>query len=349
MKKKIALIFGITGQDGSYLSELLIKKGYLVHGVKRRSSSFNTGRIDHIYQDPFESKRNFFLHYGDVTDAISVSSLIKKIKPTEIYNLAAQSHVSVSFEVPEYTANADAIGALRILEAIKFHGFEKLTKFYQAGTSEMFGKVQQTPQNENTPFYPRSPYGVAKVYAHWITVNYREAYNIFACNGILFNHESPRRGETFVTRKIVIALCKIKKGVQDRLYLGNLEAKRDWGHAKDYVEAMWKMLQKKTPSDYVIATGKQYSVKQFVNLVLKELKIQFKWKGKGMNSKCFTNDGKCIVACSKEYYRPLEVDTLLGNSRKAKKELNWKAKTSIQELVRDMVTSELKILDKNEL
>ncbi len=349
MKKKIALIFGITGQDGSYLSELLIKKGYLVHGVKRRSSSFNTGRIDHIYQDPFENKRNFFLHYGDVTDAISVSSLIKKIKPTEIYNLAAQSHVSVSFEVPEYTANADAIGALRILEAIKFHGFEKLTKFYQAGTSEMFGKVQQTPQNENTPFYPRSPYGVAKVYAHWITVNYREAYNIFACNGILFNHESPRRGETFVTRKIVIALCKIKKGVQDRLYLGNLEAKRDWGHAKDYVEAMWKMLQKKTPSDYVIATGKQYSVKQFVNLVLKELKIQFKWKGKGMNSKCFTNDGKCIVACSKEYYRPLEVDTLLGNSRKAKKELNWKAKTSIQELVRDMVTSELKILDKNEL
>ena len=349
MKKKIALIFGITGQDGSYLSELLIKKGYLVHGVKRRSSSFNTGRIDHIYQDPFESKRNFFLHYGDVTDAISVSSLIKKIKPTEIYNLAAQSHVSVSFEVPEYTANADAIGALRILEAIKFHGFEKLTKFYQAGTSEMFGKVQQTPQNENTPFYPRSPYGVAKVYAHWITVNYREAYNIFACNGILFNHESPRRGETFVTRKIVIALCKIKKGVQDRLYLGNLEAKRDWGHAKDYVEAMWKMLQKKTPSDYVIATGKQYSVKQFVNLVLKELKIQFKWKGKGMNSKCFTNDGKCIVACSKEYYRPLEVDTLLGNSRKAKKELNWKAKTSIHELVRDMVTSELKILDKNEL
>jgi|TARA_A100001011_G_scaffold92512_1_gene97260 GDPmannose 4,6-dehydratase len=349
MKKKIALIFGITGQDGSYLSELLIKKGYLVHGVKRRSSSFNTGRIDHIYQDPFESKRNFFLHYGDVTDAISVSSLIKKIKPTEIYNLAAQSHVSVSFEVPEYTANADAIGALRILEAIKFHGFEKLTKFYQAGTSEMFGKVQQTPQNENTPFYPRSPYGVAKVYAHWITVNYREAYNIFACNGILFNHESPRRGETFVTRKIVIALCKIKKGVQDRLYLGNLEAKRDWGHAKDYVEAMWKMLQKKTPSDYVIATGKQYSVKQFVNLVLKELKIQFKWKGKGINSKCFTNDGKCIVACSKEYYRPLEVDTLLGNSRKAKKELNWKAKTSIQELVRDMVTSELKILDKNEL
>ena len=348
MKKKIALIFGVTGQDGSYLSELLIKKGYLVHGVKRRSSSFNTGRIDHIYQDPFENKKNFFLHYGDVTDAISVSSLIKKIKPTEIYNLAAQSHVSVSFEVPEYTANADAIGALRILEAIKFHGFEKKTKFYQAGTSEMFGKVRETPQNENTPFYPRSPYGVAKVYAHWITVNYREAYNIYACNGILFNHESPRRGETFVTRKIVIALCKIDKGLQDRLYLGNIEAKRDWGHAKDYVEAMWKMLKKKTPNDYVIATGKQYSVKQFVNLVLKELKIKFVWKGKGINEKCYTIDGRCIVACSKEYYRPLEVDTLLGNSKKAKKELNWKAKTNIQELVKDMVSSELRILDKNE-
>ena len=348
MKKKIALIFGVTGQDGSYLAELLIKKGYMVHGVKRRSSSFNTGRIDHIYQDPFENKRNFFLHYGDVTDAISVSSLIKKIKPTEIYNLAAQSHVSVSFEVPEYTANADAVGALRILEAIKFHGFEKLTKFYQAGTSEMFGKVQETPQDEKTPFYPRSPYGVAKVYAHWITVNYREAYNIFACNGILFNHESPRRGETFVTRKIVIALCKIKNNLQDRLYLGNLEAKRDWGHAKDYVEAMWKMLQVKSPKDYVIATGKQFSVKQFVNLVLNELKIKFIWRGKGLKSKCYTLDGRCIVACSKEYYRPLEVDTLLGNSKKAKKELNWKAKTNIQELVKDMVNSELKNLDKNE-
>ena len=348
MKKKIALIFGITGQDGSYLAEFLIKKSYMVHGVKRRSSSFNTGRIDHIYQGPFENKRNFFLHYGDVTDAISVSSLIKKIKPTEIYNLAAQSHVSVSFEVPEYTANADAVGALRILEAIKFHGFEKLTKFYQAGTSEMFGKVQETPQSEKTPFYPRSPYGVAKVYAHWITVNYREAYNIFACNGILFNHESPRRGETFVTRKIVIALCKIKNGLQDKLYLGNLEAKRDWGHAKDYVEAMWKMLQKKHPNDYVIATGKQFSVKQFVNLVLKELKIKFIWKGKGIHSKCYTSDGKCIIACDKEYYRPLEVDTLLGNANKAKKELNWKAKTNIQKLVTDMVVSELKNLNKNE-
>ena len=347
MNIKIALIFGITGQDGSYLSEFLIKKGYKVHGVKRRSSSFNTGRIDHIYQDPYVKRRNFFLHYGDVTDAISVSTLIKKIKPTEIYNLAAQSHVAVSFEVPEYTANADAIGALRILEAIKFHGFEKLTKFYQAGTSEMFGKVQQVPQDENTPFYPRSPYGVAKVYAHWITINYREAYNVFACNGILFNHESPRRGETFVTRKIVIALCKIKMKIQNRLYLGNIDAKRDWGHAKDYVEAMWKMLQKKSPSDYVIATGKQYSVKQFIDLVLKELKIKTTWKGRGINSKCYTMDGKCIIACDKEYYRPLEVDTLLGNPKKAKKELKWTAKTKIQDLVKDMIQSELKNLNDN--
>ena len=342
MKKKIALIFGITGQDGSYLAEFLIKKGYLVHGVKRRSSSFNTARVDHIYQDPHENKRNFFLHYGDITDAISVSTLIKKIKPNEVYNLAAQSHVSVSFEVPEYTANADAIGALRILEAIKFHGFEKKTKFYQAGTSEMFGKVKEIPQNEKTPFYPRSPYGVAKVYAHWITINYREAYNIFACNGILFNHESPVRGETFVTRKIVVALCRIKNGLQKKLYLGNLDAKRDWGHAKDYVEAMWKMLQKKTPNDYVISTGRQYSVKQFVNLVLNELKIKYRWKGKGINSKCYDNKGKCIIECDKEYYRPLEVDTLLGDSRKARKELNWNPKININELVKEMVNSELK-------
>ena len=344
MKKKVALIFGVTGQDGSYLASFLIKKGYLVHGVKRRSSSLNTSRVDHIYQDPFTSNRNFFLHYGDVTDAISVSSLIKKIKPSEIYNLAAQSHVSVSFEVPEYTANADAIGALRILEAIKFHGFEKITKFYQAGTSEMYGKVKETPQSEKTPFYPRSPYGVAKVYAHWITVNYREAYNIFACNGILFNHESPVRGETFVTRKVVIGLCKIKLKKQKTLYLGNLNAKRDWGHARDYVEAMWKMMQKKTPSDYVISTGKQYTVKQFVNLVLKELKINFKWRGKGINEKCFDEKGNCIVACDKEYFRPLEVDTLLGNSRKAKKELKWQPKTSIKKLVNEMVNFDLKKL-----
>ena len=341
MKKKIALIFGVTGQDGSYLSELLIKKGYLVHGVKRRSSSLNTSRVDHIYQDPFEKNRNFYLHYGDVTDAISVSALIKILKPDEIYNLAAQSHVAVSFEVPEYTANADAIGVVRILEAIKFHNLIKKTKFYQAGTSEMYGKVRETPQNEKTPFYPRSPYGVAKVYAHWITVNYREAYNIFACNGILFNHESPRRGETFVTKKIVSALTNIKFGKQKRLYLGNVNAKRDWGHAKDYVYAMWRILQTKEPSDYVIATGKQYSVKEFVNLVLRELRIEFKWKGVGINSKCFDKKGNCIVACSKEYFRPLEVDTLLGDASKAKNELKWTPKIQIKQLVKDMINSEL--------
>ena len=344
MNKKIALIFGITGQDGSYLAEFLLKKKYIVHGVKRRSSSLNTSRVDHIYQDPHEKRKNFFLHYGDITDAISVSTLIKKVKPNEIYNLAAQSHVSVSFEVPEYTANADAVGALRILEAIKFHGFEKKTKFYQAGTSEMFGKVKEIPQTEKTPFYPRSPYGVAKVYAHWITVNYREAYKIFASNGILFNHESPRRGETFVTRKIVIALCKIKLGLQKKLFLGNLDAKRDWGHAKDYVEAMWKILQRKTPSDYVIATGKQYSVKEFVNLTLNELKIKHHWKGKGIKSKCYDKNGNCIIECDKEYFRPLEVDTLLGNSKKALKELNWKPKIHIKELVKEMVSSELSLI-----
>ncbi len=343
MKKKIALIFGITGQDGSYLADFLLKKNYTVHGVKRRSSSFNTSRIDHLYEDPHKKNRKFILHYGDVTDAISVSSIIKKIKPTEIYNLAAQSHVAVSFEVPEYTANADAIGTLRILEAIKFHNFEKMTKFYQAGTSEMFGKVQEVPQTEKTPFYPRSPYGVAKVYAHWITINYREAYNIFACNGILFNHESPVRGETFVTKKIVAALCKIKTGTQKRLYLGNLSAKRDWGHAKDYVEAMWKMLQRQKPSDYIIATGKQYSVKQFVNFTLDELNIKYFWKGTGINSKCYDSKGNCIVACDKEYFRPLEVDTLLGNSKKAQKELNWKPKINILSLVKEMVKKELKI------
>ena len=326
MKKKIALIFGITGQDGSYLAEFLLKKNYIVHGVKRRSSSFNTGRIDHLYQDPHEKKRKFILHYGDITDAISVSSIIKNIKPDEIYNLAAQSHVAVSFEVPEYTANADGLGALRILEAIKFHGFEKKTKFYQAGTSEMFGKVIQIPQTEKTPFYPRSPYGVAKVYAHWITVNYREAFNIFACNGILFNHESPVRGETFVTKKIIMALCRIKLKKQKKLFLGNLDAKRDWGHAKDYVEAMWKMLQKKTPDDYVISTGKQYSVKDFINLSLKELNIKYYWKGKGIHQKCYDEKGNCFIECDKEYFRPLEVDTLLGDSSKARKELNWKPK-----------------------
>jgi GDPmannose 4,6-dehydratase len=341
MKLKKALIFGITGQDGSYLAELLLKKGYQVHGVKRRSSSFNTARVDHLYQEPNIKNRNFILHYGDITDSLSVSTIIKKIEPNEIYNLAAQSHVSVSFEVPEYTANADAVGALRILEAIKFHGLEKQTKFYQAGTSEMFGKVKEIPQTEKTPFYPRSPYGVAKVYAHWITVNYRESYNIFACNGILFNHESPRRGETFVTRKIVIGLCKIKLGLQKKLFLGNLDAKRDWGHARDYVEAMWKMLQRKNPSDYVIATGKQYSVKEFINLTLKELKINYFWQGKGIKSKCFDDDGNCIIECDKEYFRPLEVDTLLGKPHKAFKELKWKPKIHIKELVKEMVDREL--------
>ena len=344
MKKKIALIFGITGQDGSYLAEFLLKKDYTVHGVKRRSSSFNTGRIDHLYQDPHEKKRNFILHYGDITDAISVSSIIKNIKPDEIYNLAAQSHVAVSFEVPEYTASADGIGALRILEAIKFHGFEKKTKFYQAGTSEMFGKVVQIPQTEKTPFYPRSPYGVAKVYAHWITINYREAYKIFACNGILFNHESPVRGETFVTKKIIMALCRIKLKKQKKLILGNLNAKRDWGHAKDYVEAMWKMLQNKKPNDYVISTGKQYSVKDFINLSLKELDLKYLWKGKGINEKCYDDKGNCIIECDREYFRPLEVDTLLGNSNKARKELNWKPKYNITNLVKEMINVELENL-----
>jgi len=342
--KKIALIFGVTGQDGSYLADFLIKKGYKVHGVKRRSSSINTQRIDHIYEEPHIKKRNFFLHYGDVTDSISVSSIVNNVKPDEIYNLAAQSHVAVSFEVPEYTANADGLGALRILEAIKFNKLEKKTKFYQAGTSEMFGRVMTVPQNEKTPFYPRSPYGVAKVYAHWITINYRESYKIFACNGILFNHESPVRGETFVTRKIVIGLCKIKQKKQKKLYLGNLDAKRDWGHAKDYVEAMWKMLQRKTPKDYVISIGKQYSVRDFVNLVLKELKIKHTWRGKGIKSKCYDHEGNCIIECSKSYFRPLEVETLLGDSRLARRELNWKPKYDTKSLVKEMVISELKNL-----
>jgi len=341
MKKK-ALIFGITGQDGSYLAELLLRKKYEVHGVKRRSSSINTSRIDHLYQDPHQKKRNLILHYGDVTDSTSVSQIIKKIKPNEIYNLAAQSHVAVSFEVPEYTANADALGALRILEAIKFHNFEKYTKFYQAGTSEMFGKVQTTPQNEKTPFYPLSPYGVAKVYAHWITKNYREAYNIFASNGILFNHESSRRGETFVTKKIVSAMCKIKYGKQRKLFLGNLYAKRDWGHAKDYCLAMWKILQHKKPDDFIIATGKQYSIKHFVNLVAKKLKMKLTWKGKGLKEKAYDEYNKPIVECDKNYFRPLDVNTLLGNSSKAKKELKWKPKIDINMLIDEMIENELK-------
>jgi GDPmannose 4,6-dehydratase len=343
MKK--ALIFGVTGQDGSYLSELLLKKKYIVHGVKRRSSSINTSRIDHLYQDPHEKNRTFFLHYGDITDSTSVSKIIKDIEPDEIYNLAAQSHVAVSFEVPEYTANADALGALRILESIKFHNLEKKTKFYQAGTSEMFGKVQETPQNEKTPFYPVSPYGVAKVYAHWITKNYREAYNIFASNGILFNHESPRRGETFVTKKIVLGLCKIKLLKQKKLFLGNLYARRDWGHAKDYCNAMWKILQQKKPDDFVIATGKQYTVKEFANAVMRELKIKFYWKGTGLKEKCFNDFGKVIIECDPAYYRPLEVDTLLGDSSKAKKILKWKPKVNLKNLVEEMVSEELKFLN----
>ena len=345
--KKTALIFGITGQDGAYLAKLLLKKKYIVHGIKRRSSSINTNRIDHFFEEPQTPNRKLILHYGDVTDAISVSSLIKKIKPDEIYNLAAQSHVSVSFEVPEYTANADAVGALRILEAIKFHGFEKITKFYQAGTSEMFGKVQQVPQSEKTPFYPRSPYGVAKVYAHWITVNYREAYNIFACNGILFNHESPRRGETFVTKKIISALCRIKLGKQKKLFLGNLDSKRDWGHAKDFIEAQWLILQQKKPDDYVIATGETHSVKEFINLAAKNLDMKLKWRGSGIKSKAYDQNGNCIIECDKRYFRPTEVDLLLGSAKKANKNFGWKPKVKFEALVSEMVKSDFENLNKN--
>ena len=342
--KKSALIFGITGQDGAYLAELLIKKGYVVHGVKRRSSSLNTVRVDHLYQEPHIKNRNFILHYGDVTDSLSVFSIINLVKPDEIYNLAAQSHVAVSFEVPEYTANADALGALRILEAIRSSNLTKKTKYYQAGTSEMFGKVQTVPQNEKTPFYPQSPYGVAKVYAHWLTVNYREAYKIFACNGILFNHESPLRGETFVTRKIVIGLCKIKLGQTKKLLIGNLYAKRDWGHAKEYVLAMWKILQQKKADDYVIATGIQYSVKDFINIVANELKIKIFWKGKGINEKGYNKEGKAIIECDKNYFRPLDVNTLLGDSRKARKVLKWKPQIKIKDLAKEMVVKELERL-----
>ena len=345
MKNKTALIFGITGQDGSYLAELLLKKNYIVNGVKRRSSSINTFRVDHIYQDPHDRNYRFKLHYGDITDSSSVSSLIKKTKPDEIYNLAAQSHVAVSFEVPEYTANADALGALRILEAIKFHKLEKKTKFYQAGTSEMYGKVQTIPQNEKTPFYPLSPYGVAKLYAHWITKNYREAYKIFACNGILFNHESPRRGETFVTKKIVSALCKIKLGKQKKLFLGNLDAKRDWGHAKDYCLAMWKILQQKTPSDFVIATGKQYSIRKFVEMTARKLNMKLSWKGKGIKEKGVDQNGKVIIECDKNYFRPLDVNTLLGDARKARKELNWKPIVDIDSLIDEMIEGEFRNLN----
>ena len=343
MKK--ALIFGITGQDGSYLAELLIKKKYEVHGVKRRSSSINTSRIDHLYQDFKKKKKFFYLHYGDVTDSFSISSLINKIRPDEIYNLAAQSHVAVSFEVPEYTANADAIGALRILESIKSNKFQKKTKFYQAGTSEMFGKVQTIPQNEETPFYPRSPYGVAKVYAHWITKNYRESYKMFACNGILFNHESPRRGETFVTKKITMAIANIVKKKQKILYLGNIDALRDWGHAKDYVESMWKILNSKKPDDFVISTGKTYSVRKFVEIAFNKIGIKIIWKGKGLKEVGLDKKTKKIlVKIDPRYFRPLEVPKLIGNSKKAKKILKWKPKYNIDMLISEMLDFDLKSL-----
>ena len=335
---KVALIFGITGQDGSYLAKLLLKKKYIVHGVKRRSSSLNTSRIDDIYTEPFTKKNHFFLHYGDITDSLSISNLINKINPNEIYNLAAQSHVAVSFEVPEYTSNADAIGPLRILEIIK--NKNKKIKFYQAGTSEMFGKVQEVPQSETTPFYPRSPYGVAKLYAHWITKNYREAYGLFATNGILFNHESPLRGETFVTKKIIKALVRIKNKKQKKLFIGNLYSKRDWGHAEDYVLAMWKILQQKKPDDFVIATGQNYTIKEFINIVSKKLDQKIKWIGKGINEKGINDEGEIIIECKKRYFRPLEVDTLLGNSKKARKILKWKPKHNIYSLIDDMISFE---------
>ena len=337
MKKKIALIFGITGQDGSYLAKFLLSKNYIVHGIKRRSSSLNTSRIDDIYQDP-HSKRNFYLHYGDVTDSLSVLKNISTIKPNEIYNLSAQSHVKVSFDVPEYTANVDGIGALRILDAIKSLKLEKKIRYYQAGSSEMFG-ASKPPQSETTNFYPRSPYAAAKLYAHWITINYREAYGIFACNGILFNHESPIRGETFVTKKIISALCKIIKNNQKKLYLGNLYAKRDWGHAKDYVIAMWKMLQRKKPDDFVIATGQQYSVKEFINFTAKELDILIQWKGRGVNEKGYWNN-KCIIEIDKQYFRPTEVNSLKGDSSKARRILGWKPNTSIKSLIKEMIEFE---------
>ena len=339
MKKK-ALIFGVTGQDGSYLSELLLKKKYEVHGVKRRSSSLNTSRIDHLYQDPHQKDKNFILHYGDISDSISVNNLVSTIKPDEIYNLAAQSHVGVSFQIPEYTANVDGLGALRILEAIKSLDSVKKIKFYQAGTSEMFGKTDGGFQNEKTKFYPRSPYAASKVYAHWITINYRESYNLFACNGILFNHESPVRGETFVTKKIISGLCKIKKKKLNTLYLGNLYSKRDWGHAQDYVEAMWKMLQQKKPEDFVIATGKQYTVKQFINLVCKQLEIKIKWKGKGLKEIAYDDKGQVIIKIDKSYFRPTEVDSLLGDASKARRTLNWKPKINIRDLIKDMIAHE---------
>ncbi|MGA9189273.1 MAG: GDP-mannose 4,6-dehydratase [Methanosarcina sp.] len=346
--EKVALITGITGQDGAYLAEFLLNKGYTVHGIKRRSSSFNTARIDHLYKDPHERNVNFFMHYGDLTDSTNLIRIIQETQPDEIYNLAAQSHVQVSFETPEYTANSDGLGTLRLLEAIRILSLEKKTKFYQASTSELYGKVQEIPQKETTPFYPRSPYAIAKLYAYWITVNYREAYDIFACNGILFNHESPIRGETFVTRKITMAATKIKHGLQEKLYLGNLDAKRDWGFAKDYVEAMWLILQQESPEDYVIATGETHSVREFTELAFKEVGIDILWKGKdseeiGIDS----GTGKILVEIDPRYYRPTEVDLLIGDPSKAKEKLGWEPKVKLEELVKIMIKADEKAVDQN--
>lgn len=347
MKK--ALITGATGQDGSYLLELLLEKGYEVHGIKRRASSFNTERIDHIYVDPHEKNRKLIIHYGDLTDSTNLIRIIQHVQPDEIYNLAAQSHVAVSFEEPEYTANADALGTLRLLEAIRILGLTKATRFYQASTSELYGEVQETPQKETTPFYPRSPYGVAKLYAYWITVNYREAYGIYACNGILFNHESPRRGETFVTRKITRAIARIKLGLQDCLYLGNLDAKRDWGHAKDYVEMQWLMLQQPIADDFVIATGVQYSVREFVTMAANELGIKVAWDGFAQNEKGYDQHGKCIVRVDPRYFRPTEVESLLGDATKAKQKLGWTPKITFEQLVVEMVREDLRIAERDSL
>jgi len=346
---KVALITGITGQDGAYLAEFLLNKGYVVHGIKRRSSLLNTDRIDHLYQDPHIDDRRLILHYGDLTDSSSLVRTVQQVQPDEIYNLAAQSHVAVSFEEPEYTANSDALGALRVLEAIRILGLEKKTRFYQASTSELYGLVQETPQSETTPFYPRSPYAVAKLYAYWITINYREAYGMYACNGILFNHESPLRGETFVTRKITRALARIKLGLQDCLYLGNLDAKRDWGHARDYIEMQWLMLQQDVAEDFVIATGVQYSVRDFVNAAAQEVGLQIDWKGEGLDEKGFDASGKCIVSVDPRYFRPAEVETLLGDASKAREKLGWVPQTSFAELVAEMMREDLKAAERDEL
>jgi len=349
MSKKCALITGVTGQDGAYLAELLLAKGYTVHGIKRRASLFNTDRIDHLYQDPHEKGRSFILHHGDMTDSSSLVRIVQQVQPDEIYNLAAQSHVAVSFEEPEYTADSDALGTLRLLEAIRILGLEKKARFYQASTSEMYGRVQETPQKETTPFYPRSPYGVAKLYAYWITVNYREAYGLYACNGILFNHESPIRGETFVTRKITRAMARIKLGLQDCLYLGNLNAKRDWGHARDFVEAQWLILQQPEPEDFVIATGEQHSVREFVEAVARELDIKLSWRGSGVKEEGVDGKGRRIVAVDPRYFRPSEVDALLGDASKARKKLGWKPKVKFRELVTEMVREDLELAKRDEL